>query len=190
MINNDRFIETNTMINAYFNKGVGYLYKNEKEKSLNIFIKIEKMTIEALSKNEYLNYELIIFIYKYISILNKENIFDYYNKIINTLVILRDMDEASIDKALEELYYILLELLKEHEFDAIVKIANLTESFINNNISVISSRIKEDIVAIYTIITIACVRAKNNKKFNYYSELANTIHLQLYGAIYSKFINI
>ncbi|HAT4364008.1 TPA: hypothetical protein I9148_001542 [Clostridium perfringens] len=190
MINDDKFIEVNTMINAYFNKGVVYFYNNEKEKSLNIFSKIEKMILEALSKNEYINYELIIFTYKYMIILNKENVFDYYNRIISTLNILRNMDDVSINKALEEVYYILLELLQEHEFDIIIKIANLTESFINNTISVMSSKIKEDIVAIYTIISIACIKGEDNNKFKYYSELANTINPLLYQVIYSNFIYI
>lgn len=190
MINDDKFIEVNTMINAYFNKGVVYFYNNEKEKSLNIFSKIEKMILEALSKNEYINYELIIFTYKYMIILNKENVFDYYNRIISTLNILRNMDDVSINKALEEVYYILLELLQEHEFDIIIKIAKLTESFINNTISVMSSKIKEDIVAIYTIISIACIKGEDNNKFKYYSESANTINPLLYQVIYSNFIYI
>lgn len=184
----DKIIENNILINTYFNKALALLYKNELDESFKVFISVEKLVSESLDKDEYVNYDMIMLTYKYLIELDKDGISMYYSKLIQMLDVVKVMDNESANMILEELYYILFELIEKKEFKVITQLSYITKNFILCNIDMSeSNKISEDIVAIYTLISIAYYKENDQANFEHFSNLAIRDNLPLFTCLFNEY---
>ena len=186
----DEIVEGNILVNAYFNKGLTYFYKKELIEANRVFIYCGKIIKELQRRNEHINCDLVIYTYKYLIQLNidkEDDILKYYEIIIDAIRLIDINDEMTNDKFLEELYYIFFHLINKKEYKVIIKLSSLTERFIDSYTECKTSRIIEDIAAIYTVISYAFLKENNKQMNDYFAGLASRMHPILHTFLVNEF---